>query len=167
VPHVDGHVAEQVAGPRHAAGAHDEQAVRADVPVEPPDVRVVQPDALGQLGRPVLAVHGQQARRLHRPVLRDRARVLRHAVQRRGHALPLHFLEKRPHPLAVLDRLRHEPHDERLVRLVALHQRVPVEHGPHHGQAVARSEPALFLFCLLDYLNIHNHSHAKKKTCCK
>lgn len=136
-PAVDDHVAEGVAGPRHPARADDEQPVRPDVPVEPPDVGVVQPDSLRHLGRPVLAVHREEALRLHHPALRDGARVLRHAVQRGRHALPLHLGQELAHPPPVVLGLRHEPHDHRLVRL-ALDQRVPVEHGPHHRQAVAR-----------------------------
>lgn len=112
----------------------------AHVPIKPPDVRVVDADAVRQLGRPVLAVHREEALRLHRPVLRDRARVLGHAVQGRRHALVLDPLQKLPHPLPVRLGARHQPEDQGLVRLLALHERVPVEHGPHHRQAVTRCE---------------------------
>ena len=137
--HVDHHVAEGVAGPCHAARADNEQPVGANVPVEPPDVGVVDADPLGQLRRPVLAVHGQQPCRLDGPVLRDCACVFGHAVQGRGHALALHPSHKVQHPLLVLALLRHQPHDQGLVHLT-LHQRVPVKHGPHDGQVVPGGE---------------------------
>ena len=110
--------------------------MRPDVAVEPPDVGVVYPDAIGHLGRPVLAVDREQPRRLEGPMAREGAGVLRDAVERRRYTRPLHPLEEGQHPLPVARGVRHERHDQGLGRL-GLDQRVPVEHGPHHGQVVA------------------------------
>ena len=52
---VDHQVAELVARAGGAPGAHDEEPVGAHVPVEAPDVGVVDPDALGRLRGPVRA----------------------------------------------------------------------------------------------------------------
>jgi hypothetical protein len=63
--------------------------VDPNVPVEAADVGVVHADPLGHLGGPVLAVHGEEPRRLERPVAGVRAGVLGHAVERRWDALGL------------------------------------------------------------------------------
>lgn len=136
-PDIDHEIAEGVARPIHAPRADDEQPVRPDVPVEPAYVCVVQPDPIRQFRSPVLAVHRQQPRRLHRAVLRGRAGILRHTVQRGGDTLALHSCHELEHPPPIVLRFRHQLHDLPLVRL-ALYQRVPVEHGPHDRQAVSR-----------------------------
>ena len=108
----------------------------------------------------------QTAVRLEQAPLRLRAAVLGHAVQRGGHAPVPHRLEEVQHPLAVQRGLRHERQD--LLRpQLALHQRVPVEHGPHQrehvggGVRVAREPESHHVAQLVDVVRGH-HQHARR-----
>jgi len=129
----------------------------------PRQVRTHATDGASHASPPV---HRQEAVRLEQAPLRLRAAVLGHAVQRGGHAPAPHRLEEVQHPLAVQRGLRHERQD--LLRpQLALHQRVPVEHGPHQrehvggGVRVAREPESHHIAQLVDVVRGH-HQHARR-----
>ena len=132
-PDVDDGVAELVARPRAAARAHGEEPVGPRVPVVAPDVGVVEPDRLGHLRIPRLAVHGPEIRGLHEAGVGDGRGVVRDAGQLCRAVACLELLDELGHLSPVRLLVGHEPQDRPVV-VQALRGGVAVEHAPGDGQ---------------------------------